>query len=105
MQNWLKIESSRSSVVVLPTTSPTAFAAIKSAKSVQARYQMHKSFNNVPAEEQAPDEFVANKENLTGPDAAKCGANLIKMSVAPDGKSYTISVPATGHSRTYKTKG
>jgi competence protein ComEC len=83
---------------------PTAFASIKSAKSVQARYQVHKSFNNVPAEEQAPDEFVANKENLTGPDAAKCGANLIKMSVAADGKSYTISVPATGHSRTYQTK-
>jgi hypothetical protein len=83
---------------------PTAFASIKSAKSVQALYQMHKSFNKVPAEEQAPDDCVANKENLTGPDAAKCGANLIKMSVAPDGKSYTISVPATGHSRTFKTK-
>jgi beta-lactamase superfamily II metal-dependent hydrolase len=84
---------------------PAAFAAIKSAKSVQARYQMHRSFNGVPVEEQAPDEFVANKENLTGPDAAKCSANIIKMSVAADGKSYTISVPATGHSHTYKTKG
>lgn len=84
---------------------PAAFAAIKSATSVQARYQVHRSFNNVPAEEQAPDDCVANKENLTGPDAAKCGANLIKMSVAADGKSYTISVPATGHSKTYKTKG
>jgi competence protein ComEC len=83
---------------------PGSFAAIKSANSVQARYQLHKSYN-VPAEENAADEFVANKENLTGPDAAKCGANLIKMSVAADGKSYTISVPATGHSRTYKTKG
>jgi beta-lactamase superfamily II metal-dependent hydrolase len=84
---------------------PTAFASIASAKSVQARYQMHKSFNGVPDEEQAPADCIANKENFTGPDAAKCGANVIKMSVAADGKSYTISVPATGHSRTYKTKG
>ena len=36
--------------------------------------------------------------------AAKCGANIIKMSVAADGKTYTITVPATGHSHTYKTK-
>jgi len=82
-----------------------SFAAIKSAKSVQARYQIHKSFNNVPAEENAPAEFVANHEDLRGADAAKCPANVIKMSVAADGKSYTISIPATGHSRTYKTKG
>lgn len=82
---------------------PGSFAAIKSTKSVQARYQVHKSFN-VPEEENAPDEFIANKENLVGPDAAKCGAAVIKMSVAPDGKSYTITVPTTGHSHTYKTK-
>jgi competence protein ComEC len=81
------------------------FDAIKSAgKSVQALYQLHQSFN-VPAEQNAPAEFVANHENLTGPDAAKCPANIIKMSVAPDGKSYTVSVPSSGHTRTFKTKG
>ena len=80
------------------------FAAIDSAKSVQARYQVHKSFK-VTGNENAPDEFIANHENLTGADAAKCPANLIKMVVAPDGKSYTISIPATGHSRTFRTKG
>ena len=79
------------------------FAAIKSAKSVQARYQVHKSFN-VTGDENAADEFIANHENLRGAEAAKCPANVIKMSVAPDGKSYTISVPSTGHTRTYKTK-
>lgn len=83
---------------------PGAFAAIKSAKSVQAHYQVHKSYN-VPAAENTADEFIANFEDLRGPAAQKCGANLIKMSVAPDGKSYTISIPASGHSRTYKTKG
>jgi competence protein ComEC len=80
------------------------FAAIKSAKSVQARYQVHKSFN-VTGDENAPDEFIANHGNLIRGEAAKCPANVIKMSVAPDGRSYTISVPSSGHTRTYQTKG
>jgi beta-lactamase superfamily II metal-dependent hydrolase len=82
---------------------PGSFAAVRAAKSVQALYQVHQSFN-VPAEENAPHEFVANHDNLTGPQAAKCPANVIKMSVAPDGRSYTISIPSTGHAKTYRTK-
>jgi competence protein ComEC len=83
---------------------PGSFAAIRSAKSVQALYQVHKSYN-VPEETNVAKEFIANHDNLTGPEAAKCPANIIKMSVAPDGKSYTISIPANGHSKTYRTKG
>ena len=83
---------------------PGTFTAIRSAKSVQALYQVHKSFN-VPEAENAAHEFIANHENLTGPAAANCPAHVIKMSVSPDGTSYTISVPSTGHSRTYRTKG
>lgn len=82
---------------------PGSFAAIRSTKTVQALYQVHKSYN-VPAEDNAAHAHIANHENLTGPDAAKCPANLIKMSVAADGKSYTISVPSTGHTQTYQTK-
>ncbi len=80
------------------------FSAIRSAKSVQALYQVHQSYN-VPAEQNAPAEFVANHENLTGADAAKCPANVIKMNVSADGKNYTVSVPSSGHSKSYKTKG
>ena len=83
---------------------PGTFAAIRSAKSVQALYQVHQSYNS-PAEENTAREFIANHENLTGPQAAKCTANVIKMSVAPDGKSYTISIPSSGHAKTYRTKG
>ena len=83
---------------------PGTFAAIRSAKSVQALYQVHQSYN-IPAEENTAREFIANHENLTGPQAAKCTANVIKMSVAPDGKSYTISIPSSGHAKTYRTKG
>lgn len=79
------------------------YAALQTAPSIKARYQLHRSFN-VPDADNGPAEFIANHENLTGPDAAKCPANIIKMSVAADGKSYTISVPSSGHSRTYQTK-
>lgn len=83
---------------------PGAFAAIRATPSVQALYQLHQS-HNVPAETNAAAEFVANQGNLTGPEAAKCPAQVIRLTVAPDGRSYTVSVPSTGHSRTYRTKG
>ncbi|HTO04542.1 MAG TPA: hypothetical protein VL069_12605 [Opitutus sp.] len=81
-----------------------AFSAIRSAKSVQALYQVHQS-HNVPAEVNAPAEFIANRNDFKGADAAKCPAAIIKMSVAADGNSYTLSVPSTGHAKTYQTKG
>ncbi len=37
MQNWLKIMSSKSSVVVLPTISPTALTAMWSSKATSSR--------------------------------------------------------------------
>lgn len=81
-----------------------AFSAIRSAKSVQALYQVHQS-HNVPAELNAPAEFIANRNDFRGADAANCRAVVIKMSVAADGRSYTLSVPSSGHSKTYQTKG
>lgn len=106
--NPLLVQSLEPTVVVMNNGpkkggQPGSFAAIKSAKSVQALYQIHKSYN-VPEGENAPHAHIANHDNLTGPDAAKCPANMVKMTVAPDGKSYTISVPSTGHSKTFRTK-
>jgi competence protein ComEC len=75
-------------------------ATLKATRSIEARYQMHKSFN-APADENPTDEFIANLEEAKPAD--KCPANLIKMTVAPDGESYTITIPANGHSRTYRT--
>ena len=80
---------------------PGTFAALQTTP-LQARYQIHKSML-VTGGENAADEFIANLEEAKPAD--KCAANFIKMSVAPDGKSYTISIPANGHSQTYQTKG
>ena len=106
--NPLLVQSLAPSVVIMnngPKKGGQAgtFAALKTASSIKARYQLHRSFN-VPDADNGPAEFIANHDNFTGPDAAKCPANLIKMSVAADGKSYTISVPSSGHSRTYQTR-
>ena len=82
---------------------PGSFAAIRGATSVQALYQVHKSYN-VPAAENAPSAHIANHENLTGAEAAKCPAHPVRMQVAADGRSYTVQVPSTGHARTFRTR-
>jgi beta-lactamase superfamily II metal-dependent hydrolase len=104
--NPLLIQSLGPSVAVMNNGpvkggTPEAFAALATVK-LQALYQVHRSMN-VPAATNAADEFIANLVDVRGPDAAKCTANLIKLSVAADAKSYTISIPANGHSRTYAT--
>ena len=75
------------------------FATLKEIPSLQAKYQVHKSLN-VPAEENVAAEYIANDDASGGPK----DGNYIKLSVAPDGKTYTITVPSTGHSRTYEAK-
>ncbi len=42
-------------------------------------------------------EFIAN--TVDGQSS-----NFIKLSVVADGKRYTVSIPATGHRRTFDTR-
>jgi competence protein ComEC len=76
---------------------PPAFAALKSAPSIQAMYQVHKNVRADGATNNTADEHIANLEE-------QCAGHFIKLSVAPDGKSYTVSIPAKGHSRTFQTR-
>ena len=73
----------------------SSFAAVKSARG-GAMYQLHKNLR-ADIENNTEDEFIAN---LT----RDCDAHHIHMSVAPNGKKYTISIPDKGHSRTFKTR-
>ena len=59
-------------------------------------YQVHKNLR-ADIENNTGDAFIAN---LT----KDCDAHHIHMSVAPDGKSYSINIPDRGHSRTFKTR-
>lgn len=77
---------------------PEVFETLKATKSVEAIYQVHKNLRPDGATNNVADEYIAN------PDAKECKGNYIKLSVAPDAKSYTVSVPATKHERTFTVK-
>lgn len=75
---------------------PEVFANLKATQSLEAVYQVHKNLRPDGSVNNVPDQFIANLEE-------ECKANYIKLSVAPDGQSYEISIPATGHKKTYQT--
>src|SRR5205085_2933295 len=50
------------------------------------------------AQENADPEFIANPDE-------KCAAEGIALAVAPDGKSYTVTVGGKGKPRRYETRG
>ncbi len=76
---------------------PETFAALKAAKSIQAMYQVHKNLRPDGADNNTSEERIANLEE-------HCAAHYIKLSVEPDGKSYTVSIPANGHKQTFRTR-
>jgi competence protein ComEC len=76
---------------------PEVFTNLKETKSIEAVYQVHKNLRPDGATSNVAEEYIANKEE-------QCKGNYIKLSVAPDAKSYTVSIPANKHERTYNTK-
>lgn len=75
---------------------PEVFANLKDTRSIEAIYQLHKNVRPDGQTNNVPDEYIANIER-------ECKGNPVKLSVAPDAKSYAVSLPATGHSRTFET--
>ena len=73
---------------------PEVFANLRDTASLQAIYQVHKNLRPDGAVNNVADEFIANHQ-----PAAECKGNHIKLSVAPDAKSYTVSIPSAGHER------
>jgi hypothetical protein len=77
-------------------TAKSTVDTLKNCSGIQAMYQLHRNVRP-DKENNTADEFIANMEE-------KCAGNYIKLSVAADGKSYTVNIPATGHKRTYQTR-
>ena len=76
---------------------PEVFATLTGTPSIKAMYQVHKNMRPDGRVNNAPDEYIANRK------AEECEANFIKLSVAPNGKSYDVMIPVNDHKATYKT--
>jgi len=76
---------------------PEVAANLKDTKSIEAVYQLHKNLRPDGATGNVADEFIANAEK-------ECQGNYVKLSVATDGKSYTVGIPANKHERKFQTK-
>ncbi len=63
---------------------------LRKVRSLQAAFQLHRNVQ-LGDEEQTPKDFIANGGQTEG-----CQGRLIKASVAPDGKSYTVQVGLDG---------
>ena len=79
--------------------SPGTFAALTGTKSIQAMYQVHRNLREDGNKNNTGKDYIAN---LTVPN--ECKAFALKMTVAADGQSYTISNPRNKHRRTFKTR-
>ena len=75
---------------------PETVTTLKNTPSVKGSYQLHKNIRE-DSQFNTADEFIANLEE-------KCQANYVQLTVEPDGKKYTVSIPANNHTATYSTK-
>jgi beta-lactamase superfamily II metal-dependent hydrolase len=72
------------------------FATLKNAAGIEAIYQLHRNVRTTE-KDNAPPAFVANDEE-------DCKGEFIKLSVAPNGKSYSMDIPAKHISRVYRVR-
>lgn len=72
------------------------FKTLKNSPSIKAIYQIHRNLR-ADSENNTEREHIANLET-------QCSENYIKVSVDRSGKSYTVSIPAQGHSKTFQTR-
>jgi competence protein ComEC len=74
---------------------PNAAATVAATPSVEGVYQMHRSVRE--GARNVADDRIANRDEA-------CTGEGIAMTVTPDGKSYEVSVPSTGHQRKYEVR-
>ena len=77
---------------------PEVAANLRETKSLEAVYQLHKNLRPDGMTGNVAEEYIANKEK-------DCQGNFVKLSVAADGKSYSVAIPANLHTRTFQTRG
>ena len=73
-----------------------SFATLKSLSEIEAVYQLHRNLRTTD-KDNTMSGYIANEEE-------NCQANFIKLSVAANSRSYTVSIPAKQIKRTYRTR-
>lgn len=74
---------------------PETFARLRAAPALEGLFAMHRNLRTSPAEN-APEELT-----LSSAPEASCPGGCIHLSVRPDGKEYSVSIPSKGTKRTY----
>ncbi len=75
---------------------PMMFSTLKETPSIEAVYQMHKNLRDDGSVNNVPDDYIANQ-------ATQCNAEPIRLTVAPDGKTYQVAIPSNGHEKEYRS--
>jgi len=77
-------------------TAGAVIATLRALPNLEGQYQLHRNTRPDGATNNTADAFIAN------PDRA--GGQIIHCAIAADSRSYTVTLPATGASRTYATR-
>jgi beta-lactamase superfamily II metal-dependent hydrolase len=72
------------------------FATLKRLSTIEAIYQLHRNVRTSDKDNTMTG-YIANEEEV-------CQGNFIKLSVEPNGRSYTVSIPAKQISRRYQIR-
>jgi len=75
---------------------PSVIGTLRRLEEPPAIYQVHRNVT-AGAQENTDPEFIANPDE-------KCQGESIKLSVAADGKSYTVTVGSQGKPKKYETR-
>jgi len=74
---------------------PETIETLRQIPSVKAAYQLHKNVRTDSTFNTQP-EYIANLKK-------ECKGNFISLEVASDGKTYSVSIPATGQGQSFQT--
>jgi beta-lactamase superfamily II metal-dependent hydrolase len=77
---------------------PNTVAALRTTPSIQAIYQLHRNLKPGQDANNNPDaKYIANEK-------VDCDGNFVKLSVDPEAKTFTVSIPASKFERTFDVK-